>query len=490
VTRGGDEIFFTEPQPPEPASKPASRPITSSSKEIPFSEHAADVPAPLNPSGVKPSTSFSNPAPASAPSSEFATLSSLLPKAIAPSSSHPDLSHLQSLLSAHPADFTFLTTLTSNYETAATALRTTLDRERRARQEESETRTNQLFDDNEISYADIGSLEDEFKAEEARRKSKEDREEYARFVEGVFDCGYEQLQEGVRALMQGLGECENLLENSVAGVAALEDALDTPPTTIKVIEMLTAFHEAIELRHERVTQLVAERDKRYKKTEITPLYAAGNIAKMKNVERHFENAERQAVLRAKSERAERVAELVRSVEEAVVRAVGANQGVRDEIVAVLAKITPQEVQVEKWTAVVEHADQVLKALAQSSKDLMTKFNEVELALNGAVIEADMAHVKVEDLGQQKEKPMVGALETKLKEGEERLKGELARRLGVLEEDLREGEALVKEKLVGVEARGVPPGESAGDSATPIGEEAEKAARLKAALEEAKRRNGQ
>jgi hypothetical protein len=60
-------------------------------------------------------------------------------------------------------------------------------------------------------------------------------------------------------------------------------------------------------------------------------------------------------MRAKSDRAERVAELVHSVEDAVVRAVSANQGVRDEIVTVLAKITQLEVHLEKRTAAVELA---------------------------------------------------------------------------------------------------------------------------------------
>ncbi|KAF2810241.1 uncharacterized protein BDZ99DRAFT_462838 [Mytilinidion resinicola] len=487
----GDEIFFNEPQQPEPSSKPSSRPITSSSHDESFSDHAIDVPAPLNLSGA-PSTTASTPGPTPAPvptsSSGLATLSSLLPKSLSPPSSHPAITNLQNLLSSHPADFTFLTSLTTTYESAATKLRGTLDRERRARQEESEARTDQLFNDNEISYADIGSLEDDFKAEEARRKAKEDREEYARFVEGVFDKGYEQLQEGVRGLMGGLGECEKLLETSVAGIEALETrdvaAASPPPPTLMVIEVLRKFYEAVELRHERITQLVAERDRRYKKTEITPLYAAGNIAKMKSVERHFENAERQAVLRAKSERADRVADLVREIEEAVVRSVGANQGVRDEIVAVLGKISPNEVQAENGVAVVRLADQVLKALEQSSKDLMTTFNEVELVLNGAVIEAEIAAAKAENLGAEKEKPRVAGLEQEFKEGEERLKGELVRRLGVLEEDLREGEALIKDRLAGAGTQGGTPG-----AAPPSNEEAVKAARLKAALEEAKRRNG-
>ncbi|KAF2499473.1 hypothetical protein BU16DRAFT_523954 [Lophium mytilinum] len=486
----GDEIFFNEPQQPEPSSKPSSRPLTSSSHDKSFSDHAIDVPAPLNPSGAPASasttTSTPGPTPAPAPttSSGLATLSSLLPKSLSPPSSHPAITNLQNLLSSHPSDFAFLTALTTTYESAATALRSSLDRERRVRQEESEARTDQLFNDNEISYADIGSLEDEFKAEEARRKAKEDREEYARFVEGVFDKGYEQLQEGVRGLMGGLGECEKLLETSVAGVEALEAREGAPPPTVMVIEMLGRFHEAVELRHGRITMLVAERDKRYKRTEIQPLYAAGNIAKMKSVERHFENAERQAVLRAKSERADRVADLVRDIEEAVVRSVGANQGFRDEIVAVLGKISPREVQAENGVEAVRLADQVLKALERSSKDLMTRFNEVELVLNGAVIEAEIAAAKAENLGAEKEKPTVAGLEKELKEGEERLKGELVRRLGVLEEDLREGEALIKQTLAGVGSQGGTPG-----AAPPLNEEAIKAARLKAALEEAKRRNG-
>ena len=66
-------------------------------------------------------------------------------------------------------------------------------------------------------------------------------------------------------------------------------------TTEESLKLLKELHDQVEIRHDKVVNAVSERDKRYKKTEIQPLYAAGNITKMKAVEKHFENAEKQAI---------------------------------------------------------------------------------------------------------------------------------------------------------------------------------------------------
>ena len=472
-----DEIFFSGPEPPQANS--GSRPTTSNSIPSPV----GDTPAPVNVARSSSSahTSITGPDP-------IEILSNLLPPHVSTvlQPSHARLSAIQSAAAAVPADFSYIPTLTRTWETEAATRRSKLDAARRARQEESEARTDELFNDNEISYADIGALEDEFKVSEAKKKAQEDRDEYRTYVEGVFDPVYDRLQEEIKGLMELFVECEALVKAGVAGKAALDlsshpdSAADdaTPPTALQAMDVMRQLHALVELRHEKVVQAVAERDRRYKRTEIQPLYAAGNIAKMKSVERHFENAERQAVLRARGDCADRIAVLIRALEEAMVRAIGDDQAYRDAVVEAVERVAgAAKAETERQREVVGRAGEVVRALARSSTELMTLFNDVEIQLNDAVFEAEIAQARAE--GADAERPK--ELEAEMKEGSHRLREELKHRLQVLGEGLHEAEGLVercggKEKAVTVVGA--------------VDEEAERQARMKAALEEAKRRNGQ
>ncbi|KAF2474526.1 uncharacterized protein BDR25DRAFT_391659 [Lindgomyces ingoldianus] len=448
-----DEIFFGQPQ---PSSKPTSRPTTSASK-------LSDVPVPA-PLSVTPTASVTK-------KNAVDILADLLPKQTNSSTPCPGLEEIRKSVIALPSEFTYITELTASWEKSAAQVRSKNDAARRARQEKSEARTDELFNDNEISYADIGAIEDEFKEKERELKAQEDRDEYKEYVKNVFDKVYDGLQDQIKHLMEAHVSVEALLLNSVAVAIAppadLGEGSDVPSTK-DCLELLQEIHMLIEVRHEKVVAAVADRDKRYKKTEIQPLYAAGNIGKMKQVERHFENAERQAVLRAKGEKAERVGELVRVCEDCVVRAVGGLQGHGDRILNAVRGLDKTEVE-GRGEEVLERASQALGDVKQTSKDLLSLFNALEIELNSAVLEAEIAQARVENSDGVRAKE----LEIEMVEGEKKLKEEFQRRVGVLDQDKEAVERLFEEKGLKVV----------------LSEEQEKQLRLKMALEEAKKRNG-
>jgi hypothetical protein len=455
-----DEIFFGDVQ-PQPTSKPSSPPTTSASNvtDVP-------IPAPLSLKSNPAITKRSEP-----------MLVDLLPSQISPSQPNSRLQALRKQALALPADFSYITTLTQEWEKSAAMTRAKNDRARQKRQEESETRATQLFDDNEISYADIGAMEDEFKEQEREKKGEEDRAEYKSYVEAVFDKVYDGLQDEIKTLMEIFVEVEGLLVESACGKEALEAPDPDRPTTLQCMELLRELHDLIEIRHDKVVQAVADRDKRYKKTEIQPLYAAGNIPKMKSVERHFENAEKQALLRAKAEKADRVGNVVRICEEAVLRAVGVEQAICDKILTAIKASISSNTKDSDLPSLLLKAKDTYRAIKQSSKSLITLFNRLELDLHQAVLEAEIAHAKIEG----NERAKIQEMETELDEGERRLKAEFAKRIEVLDRDVKE-----VEDLVGGAASG---GDGDGDGVVDKGEE-ERERRLRAALEEAKRRNGE
>ncbi|KAF2684843.1 hypothetical protein K458DRAFT_431126 [Lentithecium fluviatile CBS 122367] len=447
-----DEIFF-DSNAPDSSTKAAGRPTASTSI-------SSDVAVPPALFTSQTSVAAATPAPASS-KDPLDALVDVVPDQVA-ISTNSELEGIRKKLSDFSSDFSFIQETTSTWERAAALARKKNDDARRKRQEESEANTDELFNDNQISYADIGAIEDEFKEKERELKAQEDRDEYKTYVESVFDKVYDDLQSQIKSLMDLYIEVETLVQTSVSGVKSLEGG--DVVSTIESLKLLKELHGLIEARHEKVVLAVAERDRRYKKTEIQPLYAAGNISKMKNVEKHFENAEKQAVVRAKSEKMERVDGLVRVAEEVVVGAVGVEQGEIDRILAAI-----RDLHEKSDEELLTRARETLLALKGSSKSLLELFNSFEIELNAAVIETDIAQARAENAPADRIKD----LEKEMAEGEKKAKDEFLRRVQVIDQDKEEIDRLIEEK---------------GGKAV-LSEEEEKKVRMQRALEEAKRRNG-
>jgi hypothetical protein len=446
-----DETFFGAQEPR--TTKESSRPTSS--------DESGGVPvvAPLNFASSRP-VSVSMPPKGNA----LDTLISLLPAQIRPADPSPIVQELRTEAASIKSESKDVGELTKLWEKSASLTRRKNDDARRKRAEDNEAHNDDLFNSDEISYAELKDLETEFKEKERELKRKEDSDECKSYVETVFDEVYASLQADITALVGLYIEAETLLQTSVSGVKSLGGG--DIPTTKACLELLVELHEQIEKTHEEVVQAVAERDKRYKKTELQPLYAAGNITKMKSVEKHFEQAEKQAIHRAKNERAERVDELVKVAEEAVVSAASIEQSERSGIVAAIRDIKSSD---DSISEILSRAQGTLNLLHESSKSLLGVFNHLEITLNTAEVEADIAQARVDGAPEAQ----IQDLEAGMSAKESELKMEFTRRIGVLEQDRAEYELLFEKKGGEVE----------------VNEGQEKEKRLKMALEEAKRRNG-
>ncbi|KAH6403716.1 hypothetical protein HBI60_052680 [Parastagonospora nodorum] len=434
-----DEIFFGASG--EDASRGSSRPASSDSA-------TPDVPIPA------PLAFGSNRPLSTAPPSRkdpLEALADLLPTEIAPATPNALIEELRAKLSHVKQDTADIEDLTKKWDVTATVTRKKNDVARRKREEEQEEDNSDAFNNEEISYADLNIIEQEFKQKENDLKAQEDRAEYASYVEAVFDPVYEALQSDIKSLMDLDVEAENLAHTSQSGVAALEpDSLNTLAT----LELLQEIHTAILDLQDKVVHTVAERDKRYKKTEISPLYARGDIAKMKAVEKHFDAAEKTAHVRALRDKAGRVGELVAAFEDIVVSAVGVEQREIERIISALRNLDDGSADLSKTT-------ETLSRLKASSKATLKLFNDLEIRHNAAVLDAEIAQARMEGGD-------VAKLEEEKRKGESKFLEEFERRVRVIEQDREEVEGLVERKG---------------------SEDAQRERRLKAALEEAKRRNG-
>ncbi|KAF2033790.1 hypothetical protein EK21DRAFT_57805 [Setomelanomma holmii] len=445
-----DEIFFGAAAPE--TSKVSSRPTSSDS-----TTRSIPVPAPLTLSSNRSVSTA--PAPKQDPSS---VLNDLLPSQIVPATSKHLIEDIKTKLANLNQNTANVAELTKQWDKTAAVTRRKYDDARRKRQEENEENNDDAFNNNEISYADLNVLEEEFKEKEAGLKAQEDRDEYKSYVEAVFDQVYDALQADIKDLMDIYVEAENLLHTSVSSIRNLEADNEAPSTQV-CLELLQDLHNRILDRQDHVVAAVVERDKRYKKTETQPLYAAGNITKMKAVEKHFENAEKQAIVRAKRDKAGRVGEIVGVAEEFVVNAVGVEQREIDAIVAAIHSLDDASADPDLLLRALD----TLAHLKSSSKYLLSLLNTMEIAHNAAVLEAEIAQAKSENADATR----IKQLEDEKTKGEKKFMDEFKRRIDVIDQDKAEIEELVREKG----GKGI--------------EEVEKGRRLKAALEEAKRRNG-
>ncbi|KAF1914987.1 hypothetical protein BDU57DRAFT_596802 [Ampelomyces quisqualis] len=434
-----DEIFFGAPGQTASASENRS---TSSDGATP------DVSI-LAPLAFSSNRSVSMTQPSKKDPSEV--LAELLPAHTAPAAPNNLIEQVRSKLSQLEKVTENVDDLTKEWDKKAAVTRKQNDSARRQRQELNEESNDEAFNNEELSYATLNVLEEEFKQKENDLKAKEDRDEYASYVEAVFDPVYDALQTDIKALMGLYFDAEVYLHTSKSGITSLEPST---LSTLASLSLLQDVHNAILERQDRVVAVVAERDKRYKKTEIQPLYAAGNISQMKIVAKHFDTAEKQAHIRALRDKAGRISDLVRKAEEVVVSAIGFEQGEIKSIVSSMGAL--QDAQTDP--NLLSRATETLSRLRSSTKSLLRIFNALEMSQNAAVLDADIAQAKLEG-----DTELVGRLEEEKIMGEEKFLAEFARRVGVVEQGGEEVEVWLGER--------------------------DKERRFSSALEEAKRRNG-
>jgi hypothetical protein len=449
-----DEVFF--------GAQESSTPRAGHKSTLSDDTGGVPIVAPLNLASSRPVSVGAAPK-----GNALDTLKSLLPDHLRPDQFRPptpssDLEELRKEAAAIKSNSMNGGELTKSWEKSASLTRRKNDDARRKRHEESEEHNDDLFNSDEISYAELKDLEAEQKDKENKLKIQEAQDEVKSYVETVFDKVYKALQADIAKLTDLYIEAETLLQTSVSGVKSLRAG--NAPSTKACLELLIELYEQIEKNHEQVVQAIAERDKRYKKTEVQPAYNAGDKAKLKTMEKHFEYAEKQAISRAKNEKAERLGDLVKTAEEAVVSAASIEQSERSRIVA-----TVRDLQEGENADILKRTSETLGLLHESSKSLLAIFNRLEISLNTTEVDADVAQALVDDALESK----IMEMQSEMTAREAQLKEEFARRVGVLDQDHDEAEQLIKEKGGHIEPNS----------------EREKEKRLKTALEEAKRRNG-
>ena len=417
---------------------------------------------------------------------DFDPLLSVLPESGEIRTDPGQLSDLRQVADAVPDDFSFIHQSVVAWDAKSRRQRETNERERHARQMESEQRIDALFDDHEIGYGDISELESGFKRSEAARKADEDRLEYKTFVAEVFNVVWARLHYEIDQLNPRYEEYTKILNDSTAGKDMFNPAgngIALAPT----MDALLTLHQKLEIRHQKAFEAVLERDRRLKKTELSPWYSLGNVAKVKQLEKQFEDAEKKAIVEYCRQRDIRANNLMDVLDQNTLRGVGANQDYMEMVMKAVRRIAsgrafasqPGGGEPGVGLDEVTKAKSVTKALATSSEQIVQTFHVADMLLNAADYELSVAKAK---LSKADAITFQTLREERAKE-DQKLMRDLEHRLALIREDSRRTHDEIVKLLLFL---GVQNGHAESPSQAPdeIGHEE----RLHRALEEAKRRN--
>ena len=395
---------------------------------------------------------------------------------------------LKNIMEAVPDEFSFIHQSVVAWDAKAKKQREDNDRQRHARQVESEQKIDSLFDDHEIGYGDIAELEIEFKRSEAARKADEDRFEYQTFVSDVFDLVWTRLHYELDQLIPHYDQYSKLMDHTLAGKDMFEGSKEGLALGPTMSSFLT-LHQKLEIRYQKAFEAVLERDRRLKKTEISPWYTLSNIAKVKQLEKQFESAEKKAIIEYCLQRDARANHLMDVLDQNTLRGVGANQDYMEAIMKAVRRIAsgrafasvPGTHEPTAGFEDVEKAKAITALLASSSEQVVQTFHVADMLLNSADYEVSVAKAKVA----KADLATLAKLKEERAKEDQKLMRDLEHRLALIREDTRRtNDEIVKLMLfLGVQNGRA---DSAPSQAEPVVPNHE--ARILKALEEAKRRN--
>jgi len=411
---------------------------------------------------------------------DFDPLLTVLPESEAIVHESPQLEDLKDVIEAVPDDFSFIHQSVVSWDAKAKKQREENDRQRHARQVESEQRIDSLFDDHEIGYGDISELEVEFKQSEAARRADEDRSEYQTFVADVFNIVWTRLHFELDQLVPHYEQHSKLMNHTLAGKSMFEESKDGLPLAPTMSAFL-GLHQKLEIRHQKAFEAVLERDRRLKKTEMTPWYTLSNIAKVKQLEKQFEDAEKKAIIEYCQQRDTRANRLMDVLDQNTLRGVGANQDFMEAIMKAVRRIASGRAfasvagsnEPTAGLEEVEKAKAITAILATSSEQIVQTFHVADMLLNSADYEVSVAKAKVA----KADMATLAKLKEERAKEDQKLMRDLEHRLALIREDSRRtNDEIVKLMLF----LGIQNGRA---SSAPVHE-----ARIQKALEEAKIRN--
>ncbi|KAF2098615.1 hypothetical protein NA57DRAFT_75853 [Rhizodiscina lignyota] len=464
TTRTVQEIPPPAPQPAAPL--PEKTKAADKSPEPPEVKPEVRQPAPKEP----PLDNVVPPLPVQPPSLE--RLKELLPKPNASPILNPRLENLKTSLMLYPSNFDFVTVAFDKWKTKAASNRARAEVESRQRGLESQQQIDDLFNENQIAYSDIAMLEDSFKKQEAEIKSEQNEKEYESYLTDVFDPLYKRLQEEISVVTGLLRDAETMArEDGVAGKELLmlsnsnsgNGAADKVDLA-EVLRLVVELHQKLEERHEQLVDCIVKRDRRRRAIDEVSVAGADKLNQVE-FRKRLDMVEKNATVTKCEECKSRLQPLWQLVRPLTVRGARENKATVEEITKETEAASEQLANPENQHLKAS-ITQALETLAASSKSLTGSFYAIDTNLNLAEFNSAVARATFDNAPRH----VVTRLADEKGAEDVRLKEEHEARLAEIQTALKTAEETVEKAFRGKEGQ------------------AEHERRVKAALDDAKRRN--
>lgn len=240
-------------------------------------------------------------------------------------------------LNKFPDDFSYIQKTIDEWENAAKIRRHKLEQERAARQQDSEAQIDDMFNEKEIGYADINTLEEDFRQSEARVQLDEERQEIDDFIKRVFNPMNKHLKDEISTLRESYDSALKQLERDQKGQNSPVEQC-SPSVTMR---LANEIHTKLELRFQKRLDISLDCERRRKKAERRPLVFMGDMANLRKLDDDFDRMEKRNILEAAKDRDDRANRLLDSFDNPILHGLGTNQSLLDELATKVARLDPR-----------------------------------------------------------------------------------------------------------------------------------------------------
>jgi hypothetical protein len=340
-------------------------------------------------------------------------------------------------------DFAYIEKTVNNWEKSAQERRLKIEHERNARQEESGAQIDDLFNGKEIGYADINTLEEEFRQSEARIQLDEERAEVDDFIEKVFNPLDARLKNEIAVLRKSYDSALSQLDRDQKGKSSPVEQC-SPSVTMKLVNDV---HNKLEIRFQKRLDIALDCERRRKKAERRPLVFMGDMAGLRKLDGDFDRMEKRNILEAAKDRDDRANRLMDSFDDAILHGLGMNQSLLDELAAKAARLDLTILRASNLPD--SEVEQILKSaatfatsLCKDSEAILRSSSVAEVVLNNADYNVSVAEARYAN----SEPDIFHRLEMEKKKEDAILQVDLQTKLQSIQKAPREIEATVRRLL--------------------------------------------
>ncbi|EWC46172.1 hypothetical protein DRE_04550 [Drechslerella stenobrocha 248] len=293
-----------------------------------------------------------------------------------------------------------------DFEVEAKEIREMNEAERDRLKSEHDEYTEELYSQQKILYEDLHDIDENFNATQNDLKEKQEKAEFDKFNEEIFTPVYNIIQERIAELKKQHKALLGVIKTASSGREKFEPKVNKPHLQ-DALMLLVDLHDTLEAHHMKLQEAIADRDKRFKSTVLTPLYASNNYAKLRDAKKHFDEEEKKAVVKGATDAYERAKAVKAVIDESMIPGLDLEFGFFDEVEQCSARIIeglpedPAEYSGDKELlhSELSYASTVLEALTQTQLSLFKLYHQV----NAAMGLADKA-IAVGQAKQKGEKP--------------------------------------------------------------------------------------